>query len=113
MVCVKATIPNRLCEINLWNKLLAWWKVKEKIIFFKNITHSNIKFISYLSTTFLSASSLNIINIINPNDKMADPPLLKKGSGIPITGANPITIATLIIKWKNNKKKKVKAKTKK
>ena len=82
-------------NIQIQNMLLTWWKLKEKII------HSVIEFISYLSTTFLSASSLNIINIINPNDKMADPPLLKKGRGIPITGANPITIAILIIKWKN------------
>ena len=32
--------------------------------------------------------------------KIADPPLLKKGRGIPITGANPITIAIFIINEK-------------
>ena len=41
------------------------------------------------------------MKIIKPKERIADPPLLKKGSGIPITGARPITIAILIIKWKN------------
>ena len=54
--------------------------------------------ISYLNTTFLSPSNLNKINNIILKAKIADPPLLKKGRGIPITGARPITIPKLIMK---------------
>ena len=54
--------------------------------------------IIYLKTTFLSESSLKSIKTINPKERIADPPLLKKGRGMPITGAKPITIAIFIMK---------------
>ena len=51
----------------------------------------------YLKTSFLSESILKRMKIIIENPSIADPPLLKNGKGIPITGAKPITIAMFII----------------
>jgi hypothetical protein len=38
-------------------------------------------------------------NMVNPHRE--DPPELKKGSGMPITGTIPMVIPILIAKWKN------------
>ena len=52
----------------------------------------------YLKTTFRSASNRSKIKINKLKVKTADPPLLKNGKGIPITGAKPVTIPIFIMK---------------
>ena len=52
----------------------------------------------YLKTSFLSASSLKRIKINIEKVSIEEPPLLKKGKGMPITGANPSTIPIFIMK---------------